>query len=299
VQSIRSRAIYKFYKLFGSPFDTSSSLVQQRAMMERQGKLSLMPSEVDVEPVSIGEMYAEWVKPDKVGNDHAILYLHGGGYTMGSCNTHRSLASRIALASRAPVLLINYRLAPENPFPAALEDAKAAYRWLLDQKIDAMKIVIAGDSSGGGLAIATAIALRDEKEQLPTGIVCISPWADLTLSGETISTCAKTDPLISRETSLLHASRYVGQQNPKSPLISPVFADLSRLPPLLIQVGEYEILRSDSIRLSENARRVGVEVNLEIWEGMWHVWHAFAGLMPESQRAIEELGFFIRSQMNS
>lgn len=218
---------------------------------------------------------------------------------MGSCNTHRSLASRIALASQSPALLLNYRLAPENPFPAALEDAKSAYRWLLEQRIEARRIVIAGDSSGGGLAVAAAIALRDEKKQLPAGIVCISPWADLTLSGETISTRSKADPLISQETSLLHASRYTGQQDPASPLISPVFADLSELPPLLIQVGEHEILRSDSVRLSENARQAGVEADLEIWEGMWHVWHAFAGLIPESQRAIERIGRFIHDRMNA
>ncbi|MEJ2708634.1 MAG: alpha/beta hydrolase [Anaerolineales bacterium] len=299
MQSLRSRAIYNFYKRFGSPFDVNTPLAQQRAKMEKQGKFSIMPSKVKVQPVSIGEMYAEWIRPFEAKDDRAILYLHGGGYTMGSCNTHRALVARIALAGQAPALLINYRLAPEYPFPAALEDAIAAYRWLLDQRIEARRIVIAGDSSGGGLAIAAAVALREEKEQLPMGIVCISPWADLTLSGETISTCSKTDPLISRETSELHASRYVGQQDPTSPLISPVFADLSEFPPMLIQVGEHEILRSDSSRLSENARQAGVDVTLEVWEGMWHVWHAFAGLVPESQRAIERIGTFICEQMNA
>ena len=299
MQSVRSRVIYASYRLFGSPFDSSTPLAQQRAYIERQGKFSIMPSKVDVQPVSIGEMYAEWVKPHGVRHDQAILYLHGGGYTMGSCNTHRPLASRIAIASQTPALLVNYRLAPENPFPAALEDAKAAFQWLLDQGIEARRIVIVGDSAGGGLAVAVSIAFRDEKGQLPAGIVCISPWADLTLSGETISTCSRTDPLLGRETSLLHAGRYVGQHDPKSPLISPVFADLSKLPPLLIQVGEHEILRSDSVRLSENARQAGVDVTLEIWNGMWHVWHVFAGLMPESQRAIERIGCFINEQMNT
>ncbi len=257
-----------------------------------------MPSKVDVHPFYLGEMYAEWVEPRGVRKDRAILYLHGGGYTMGSCNTHRPPASRVAIASQAPALLVDYRLAPKNPFPAALEDAKAAYQWLQDQGIEARRIVIAGDSSGGGLAVAVSIALRDEKVSLPVGIVCISPWADLTLSGETISTCSQTDPLLSRETSLLHARWYAGQHDPKSPLISPVFADFSKLPPLLIQVGEYEILRSDSVRLSENARQAGVDATLEIWDGMWHVWHVFAGLMPESQRAIERIGSFIHTRMN-
>jgi monoterpene epsilon-lactone hydrolase len=297
--SLRSRAIYNFYKRFGSPFDVNTPLAQQRANLERQGKLAIMPSKVEVQPVSVGEMYAEWLRPFEAKDDQAILYLHGGGYTMGSCNTHRALASRIALVGQTPALLINYRLAPECPFPAALEDAIAAYQWLLDRGIAANKLVLAGDSSGGGLAIAAALALHEQKEHLPVGIVCISPWADLTLSGETISTCSKTDPLISRETSELHASRYVGQQDPKSPLISPVFADLSEFPPMLIQVGEHEILRSDSSRLSENARQAGVDVTLEVWDGMWHVWHAFAGLVPESQRAIERIGSFIYERMNA
>jgi monoterpene epsilon-lactone hydrolase len=299
MQSLRSRAIYNFYKRFGSPFDVNTPLAQQRANLERQGKFAIMPSKVEVQPVSIAEMYAEWISPFEAKDDRAILYLHGGGYTMGSCNTHRALASRIALAGRTPTLLINYRLAPEFPFPAALEDAIAAYHWLLDRGIAANRLVFAGDSSGGGLAIAAAVALRDQKEHLPAGIVCISPWADLTLSGETISTCSKTDPLISRETSELHASRYVCQQDPKSPLISPVFADLSEFPPMLIQVGEHEILRSDSSRLAENARQVGVDVKLEVWDGMWHVWHAFAGLVPESQRAIGRIGSFIYERMNA
>jgi monoterpene epsilon-lactone hydrolase len=299
MQSLRSRAIYQFYKRFGSPFDINTPLAQQRANLERQGKLAIMPSKVEIQPLSIGEMVAEWLRPFGTRDDRAILYLHGGGYTMGSCNTHRALVARIALAGQAPALLINYRLAPECPFPAALEDAIATYQWLLDQGVAANRLVFAGDSSGGGLAVAAAVALRDQRDQLPAGIVCISPWADLTLSGETISTCSKTDPLISRETSEYHASRYVGQQDPKSPLISPVFADLSEFPPMLIQVGEHEILRSDSSRLAENARQVRVDVTLEVWDSMWHVWHAFAGLVPESQRAIERIGAFIHERMNA
>jgi monoterpene epsilon-lactone hydrolase len=299
MQSIRSRVIYRLYKLFGSPFDASAPLTQQRASVERQSKFALMPSKVRIQPISIGDMYAEWIRPRKVRNDRAILYLHGGGYTMGSCNTHRALAAWISVTSQAPVLLIEYRLAPENPFPAALEDAIKAYRYLLDQRIEPRRIFIAGDSAGGSLAIAVSVFLRNEKEQLPVGIVCISPWADLTLSGETMSNCSKTDPLLSRETSILHAGRYVGGHDSKSPLISPVFADLSKLPSLMIQVGEHEILRSDSERLAENARQAGVEVTLEVWDGMWHVWHILAGYIPESQRAIERIGSFIKERMNT
>ncbi len=299
MQSLRSRAIYKLLKRTGSPFDAGASLARQRSTLERQARFTIRPSRVDIQPISIGEMSAEWITPDEAENNRAVLYLHGGGYTMGSCNTHRSLATRIALASRAPVLLIDYRLAPEYPYPAALEDAKEAYRWLLTQGIESRKIVFAGDSAGGGLALAAAVAIRDENEDLPAGVVCISPWADLSMSGETVSTCEKTDPLISLETSLKHASRYTGGQDPASPLISPVFADLSGLPALLVQAGEHEILRSDSQRLSENARQVGVSVSLEIWEGMWHVWHMFAGLMPEAQRAIDRIGRFIQERLQT
>jgi monoterpene epsilon-lactone hydrolase len=297
MQSINSRVIYNMYKLIGSPFAASAPLSQQRAAIERQSKILIMPSKVDVQTFSIGDIYAEWIRSHLSSNDCAILYLHGGGYTMGSCNTHRTLAARISLASQAPALLIEYRLAPEHPFPAALDDAVMAYHYLVDQGIEPGRIILAGDSAGGGLAVALALFLRDAQEQLPGGIVCLSPWVDLTMSGETVATCSKTDPLISLETSLLHAGRYVGQHDPASPLISPVFADLHQLPPLFIQVGEHEILRSDSQRLAQNAHQAGVDATLEVWQGMWHLWHLSAGYMPESQRAIDKIGTFIKQLM--
>ncbi|MBW8012272.1 MAG: alpha/beta hydrolase [Chloroflexi bacterium] len=298
MKSLRSRAIYKLLRLIGSPFDENTPITQQRAYLERQSKFLRMPSKVEIQDIAIGDMYAEWVSPPMARNDRAILYLHGGGYTMGSCNTHRAMVARISVARQAPVLLIEYSLAPENPFPAALEDAIKAYHHLIDHGTDPRRTVIAGDSAGGSLVVALAVSLRDKSEQLPAGIFCISPWADLTISGESYSTCSKTDPMLSRETSLLHASWYVGENDPKSPLISPVFADLSEFPPMLIQVGEYEILRSDSVRLAEKARQAGVDATLEIWDGMWHLWHAFAGFMPESQRAIERIDSFANEILN-
>ena len=293
MQSLRSRFIYKLYKLFGSPFDDSTPIAEQREYLERQSRYSLMPSKIVIEQITIGALYAEWVRHSQTRNDRAILYLHGGGYTMGSCNTHRALVARISVASQSPAIQIEYRLAPENPFPAALEDALNAYHYLLEQGIALDKIIIAGDSAGGGLAIALTLLLREENERPPGGIVCISPWVDLTLSGGTMLTCSDSDPLLSRETSKLHADWYIGHRDPKSPKISPVFADMSKFPPMLIQVGEHEILRSDAERLSENARLAGIDVTLEIWEGMWHLWHALGGYIPESQRAIERIGQFI------
>jgi len=282
----------------GSPFDANLPLARQRENIERQSRFAMMPANIEVRPVSIGGMYAEKISHHQASNPGAILYLHGGGYTMGSCHTHRALAARVSAASRTPVFLINYRLAPEHPFPGALEDADCAFHYLLEQGLEASKTIIAGDSSGGGLAVALTLLLRDRQEPLPAGIVCISPWLDLTLSGETILSCAETDPLISRETSLFHAGCYVGQHDPRSPLISPVFADLSSFPPMLIQVGEHEILRSDSLRLAEKARQAGVDMTLEVWEGMWHVWHAYGGLIPEAQRAIDRIGAFVEEQLN-
>ena len=298
MQSIRSRILYKLFFLLGSPFDASTPLAQQRINIERQAKFAMMPAKVDVQPISIGEMYAEWVRHEQARNGRAILYLHGGGYTMGSCNTHRALAARISIASLAPVLLIDYRLAPEHPFPAALEDVNKAYHYMLEQKLEPGKTILAGDSAGGGLAAALTLMLRDGKEPLPAGIVCISPWADLTLSGETMTSCSKNDPLISRESSILHAGYYVGGHDPGSPLISPIFGDLSQFPPMMIQVGEHEILRSDSERLAEKDREASGDVTLEIWKGMWHVWHAYAGLIPEAQRAIDRVGEFVRNRLD-
>jgi len=180
-----------------------------------------------------------------------------------------------------------------------LEDAITAYHWLINHESEDASYFIAGDSSGEGLTLAAALSLCDKNECLPAGLVCISPWADLTMSGETVKTCSDADPLISIETSQLHANRYAPPKDLKLPLVSPVFADLTALPALLIQVGEHEILLSDSMRLSENAKHAGVEATLEVWNGMWHVWHMFAGLMPESQKAIDRIGTFISVRMHN
>ena len=296
--SLRSRLVYDFLQLSGLP-SNSTSVQEQRRDIERQARLARMPSRVDVTVTRIGTMHAEWLRPRDASKDRALLYLHGGGFSIGSCNTHRALAARIAAAAKVPALLIDYRLAPENPFPAALLDAKNAYGQLLRHGIQADKIVVAGDSAGGGLALALAVGLRDQAKPLPGSLVCISPWLDLTLSGETMASCAKTDPLISWETSVLNARRYVGQHHPSEPLISPLFADPLGLPPILIQVGQHEVLRSDSESFTRSARAAGVDIRLEVWPGMWHVWHAFAGVVPESGRAIARVGAFIRETLGA
>jgi acetyl esterase/lipase len=207
------------------------------------------------------------------------------------------LAARLCLASKLRVLLIDYRLAPEHPFPAAVEDAGKAYQWLLASGIAPEQIVIGGDSAGGGLALSTLLWLRERDVALPGATVLISPWLDLALTGPSLHTRAEVDPLCSIEGLRLAASYYLGSTDAKTPLASPLYGDLHGLPPLLIQVGDHEILLSDSTRLAEKAKAAGVDVSLEIWNEMWHVWHGWAATLPEAQQAIERIGAFIQQQL--
>ena len=271
---------------------------QRRATLEDGARRLPIPPRVDVQQTTVGDIPAEWLRPADTADNRAILYLHGGAYTMGSCTTHRALASRIAIAGKAPAVQPEYRLAPEHPFPAALQDCVAAYRWLVDYGISPQKIVVAGDSAGGGLAVALALSLRDDDVPLPAAIACMSPWADLALTGESLGTRANVDPVCSLEQSRLHAGHYVGKADPRAALVSPVYADLHGLPPVLIHVGDREILLSDATRLAARAREHGVDVELKVWEGMWHVWHLFAAWLPEGQQAVDEIGAFISKHID-
>ena len=239
----------------------------------------------------------EWIIPSNASSQSVILYLHGGGWTLGWYNSHRWLVAYICQAATSRALAVNYRLAPEDPFPAALEDCLAAYRWLLKSGTSPQQIVVAGDSAGGNLALATLMALRDAGDPLPAAAVCISPMTDLAGTGESFST--HKDPLLTTRFALSMARYYAGDQDPRLPLISPHYGNLDRLPPLLIHVGEDEILLSDAARLTDNARAAGVDVSLVIWPKMWHVWHAFAPYLPEAQQAIDAIGIFIRERVRS
>jgi monoterpene epsilon-lactone hydrolase len=204
------------------------------------------------------------------------------------------MISRLAKAARARVLALDYRLAPEHPFPAAVEDSTAAYRWLLEQGYKPSKIALAGDSAGGGLTIATLVALREAKTPLPAAAVPISPWVDLEGTGESMKTRAAVDPMVQKEGIAGIAAQYLGQTDPKNPLAAPLYADLKGLPPLLIHVGDAETLLSDATRIAEKAKQAGVKVDLKIYPEMIHVWHLFADILPEAQQAIEEIGGFVR-----
>lgn len=258
---------------------------------------SAVPPSVTATPVASAGIVGEWLSSPEAASHQVLLFLHGGGYNAGSCVTHRELGARLCVASGLRVFVLDYRLAPEHPFPAALEDATAAYRWLLAQGVRSHNIVIGGDSSGGGLALATLVALRDARLPLPAAGVFLSPWADLTLAGSSMVTHAERDPLVTRAALQRAAAWYAGQTNPAHPLLSPLFANLAGLPPLLLQVGSDEMLLSDATRVGERARVQGVAATVEVWDGMWHVWHAFAAHLPEGQAAIEQIGAFIQQQL--
>ncbi len=279
------------------PVVAGVTVEEMRAGMESMVGTAQLPAGLIRETLAVNGVPAEWVTARGAAADRAVLYLHGGGYALGSIATHRELAARISAASGARCLVIDYRLGPEHRFPAAVEDAVAAYRWLLAAGYAPERLAIAGDSAGGGLTMATLLALRDQKLPLPATGVCISPWADLTMSGASMTSKVKDDPMLSREPLAMMAGHYLGDGDPRAPLASPVFADLRGLPPLLIQVGAAEVLLDDSTRLAEKARAGGVEVELEVWPDMIHVWHAFASLVPEGQEAIDRIGVHLAKRL--
>lgn len=276
------------------PRDPNASVGRMRGGMEKVSER--VAADVKCETVSAGGVGAEWIAAPGAANDRVILYLHGGGYVMGSINTHRAMIARISRAAQARALAIDYRLAPEHPFPAAVEDATAAYRWLLAQGYHPGRIVLAGDSAGGGLVLAALIALRDAGAPMPAAAVPISPWTDMEGTGDSVKTKAARDPMVQQDGLLSMAKMYVGQADPKNPLLSPLYADFRGLPPLLIQVGEAEVLLDDSTRVAERAKAAGVKVDLEVWDDMFHVWHVFAKLLPEAQQAIDRVGQFVLAQ---
>jgi len=226
-----------------------------------------------------------------------VLYLHGGGYRVGRAVTYRHFTWRMADAARARVLIIDYRLAPEHPFPAALDDALAAYRWLLAG--GAQEIVVMGDSAGGGLTLALLMRLRDEGLPLPAAAIALSPWTDLALTGASLEENAASDPMINVGDLPRAAADYLAGTDPRNPYVSPLYGDATGLPPVLIQVGGDEILRDDAVRMAEKLRAANPQSELQVWPLMPHVWQAYAPVMPEARRAIAEIGGFVRRILGS
>ncbi len=265
-----------------------------RADFEEVGRMFPLADDIQCESVQAGGVRAEWIVAPGASAQRILFYLHGGGYAIGSLDTHRDMVSRLSRAAKARALSVEYRLAPEHPHPAAVEDSVAAYRWLLSEGMDPARIVIGGDSAGGGLTVATLVALRDAGEPMPAAAVCISPWVDLAGTGESMTTKAEVDPVVKPGGIEWMASFYAGEMDRRTPLISPLYADLGGLPPMLIHVGTAEVLLDDSTRLADRAREAGVNVTLEPWEDMIHVWHYFASMLPEGQQGIDRIGEYIR-----
>jgi monoterpene epsilon-lactone hydrolase len=274
------------------------TLAERRASFAPGGRVHPVPEDVQVTRVTAGRAPAYWLAAPGVVPGRVLLFLHGGGYELGSLRSDGELAARLGRAGRIQVLFVEYRLAPEHPFPAAIDDVVAAWRWLrTDQGLNARSIAVAGDSAGGGLAAALLVATRDAGEELPAGAVLMSPTVDLTSSGASMTERADQDPISTPATLRQFASDYLAGADPKTPLASPLFASLSGLPPLLIQVGTADLLLSDSERLASAAAEAGVDVTLHIGEGLPHVFQIMLGT-PEAAEATEQIGGFLRARVH-
>ena len=275
----------------------------QRGIAEMRSDFAanaLPPTEAaTITAVDANGVPGEWITVAGSDPNRRLLYVHGGGYVIGSAATHRRLCEDIAAASGCSILNLDYRLAPEHPFPAAVDDAVAGLRFMQENGPDgpgaAESAFVAGDSAGGGLTLATLLAARERGVAMPNAAIGISAWTDMAVTGESITTRADADPLITDAAMIKQmAAAYVGGGDAEDPLASPVYADYAGLPPLLLQVGDAEVLLDDTRRVAERASAAGVDVTEEVWDEMFHVWHAFAPMLPEGREAIARIGEFVK-----
>lgn len=297
--SIRSH-IVRFYLKRALRRDSGQTYQQRRKKINRSSNLFKTARGITCSPVEVGSRSGEWIVPNGAKEGVAILYLHGGAYTLGSIDSHRAIASQIAAACQIQTLLLEYRLAPEHPYPAALEDSVSAFLWMQSElDIAADRIVIVGDSAGGGLSIATAIRLRNTGWDMPRALVCLSSWTDLSMSGSSVQELLGKDPFFTATNDLCRAaSAYAGVHPLTHPEISPRYANLRGLPDLYVQVGANEILLSDSVDLVQAAQVAGVNAQVDIWPGMWHVWQVFHDQMPEARCAVLKIGKKIKAYLS-
>lgn len=276
------------------------NFARMRPILEMSTLFSLLPWGVNFKPIilrhhdSFRSLDGEAIIPNRpVNTSQIILYLHGGGYTLGSSHTHRSLVGKIVKNTNRLAIVPEYRKAPENPYPAALEDAVFSYMALLDRGKKPEDIILIGDSAGGGLVLAAQLKFREKNLPMPAASVCLSPWVDLAATGESIERNHKNDPLVDKKKMKLWAGYYAGEFPLTDPFISPLYADLSGLPPMLIQASSGEMLYDDSVRLAQKAKDAGVEVTLQTWEGLMHWWHIFQRAIPEANEAIAKISAFM------
>ena len=274
-----------------------ASFPERRERLDAIGSTFPPAADIRLEPIDANGVAAEWSLAPGSDPSKVLLFFHGGGYCSGSIVSHRGMVIEAGRAARARTLAVGYRLAPEHPFPAAIEDARRAYRFLLDQGIAPDKVAIAGDSAGGGLTLALMTSIRDAREPLPACAWLVSPWVDLQMTGASVAEKAVTDPLISKSYLEELASAYLAGADRRNPLVSPLNADLAGLPPLLVQVGSAETLLDDAVRIARRAGAADVWVNLEIWPHMIHAWHLWAAQVEAGRRAIASAGAFIRAHL--
>lgn len=276
--------------------DWSTSIPRLREEVERgAGVFGKLPPGFKLEPVSLGSLSAEWMLPPDAPRDRAILYFHGGGLVVGSVRAHRSIVAKFVKGSGIPALVFDYALAPEHPFPEGLNDSVSAYNYLLAQGIKPSNIVFAGDSGGGNLVFSALLSLKEKGIPLPGAAIALSPWTDLKNSGESWSTNAEHDNLCWRDAQTVFAEYYAGDNDPAMPLISPLYGDLSGLPPLLIYAGSDELMRDDSTRFAARAKAAGVDTTLRIGKGLFHCYPACSPLFPEAKQAMNEICVFIKT----
>jgi monoterpene epsilon-lactone hydrolase len=275
----------------------ATEIAQMRLDADARAKAFPLPSDVTVRPVVANGVKAEWTSTPDADPSSVILYLHGGGYVLCSLESHRHLVAEAGRAAGTRTLAIDYRLAPEYPFPAPVEDTVAAYRYLLDSGIKPNRIALAGDSAGGGLVVGSLLAIREAGLPLPACGWCISPWVDLEALGGSFTDRAETDPTVQKATILMMAQWYLGGTDPRHPHAAPIYGDLRGLPPLLIQVGAAETLLDDAIALARKAGTADVPVDLQIWPEMIHIWHIFFPMLSAGRRAIAAGGSFVRNAL--
>lgn len=280
--------------IFGGIRDNGFNIQELRKALDMHSMVFFMPWGVETESIRIKNIRAEWILPSGADHDKVFLYLHGGGYQVGSTKTHRALVGAIAKAAGVCALIPEYRLAPEHPFPAALDDALMTYKWLLETGHDAKDIIVGGDSAGGGLAVALMLEIRDMGLPMPAGATLLAPWVDLTVSQPSVPRLVDHSPTLYIREMRIWAKNYAGDFPLEFPKVSPMYADLTGLPPMLIQTSDHDALIDENLQLAKNAERDGVKVELQVWKGLIHVWQVFWRELAQGQEAVNKLGTFIR-----
>jgi monoterpene epsilon-lactone hydrolase len=297
--SLRARVVRLITKQIFKSISGDDDVEPVRDQMEKLAKRSRPAPGTHIRHATIAGVECDWVVPKNCDESRVLLYLHGGAYLLGSSKTHRTMVSHIAKQAGVRAILPNYRLGPEDPFPAGLDDCLAVYRQLLVSGVSPKHIVVGGDSAGGGMAMATLLSLKDAGDPMPAAACLLSPWLDLTGEGESRKTRAELDPWFRTEDMPKVTAHYCLKDQLRDPLVSPVYGNVRGLPPIFIQVGDHEVLLSDSTRIAEKISSAGGKVTLQIWPEMWHVFQYFVGKMPESKRAIRQIGAFLRGQLDA